>query len=80
MAVLDVSTATSIIKYLYPDYTVPRELRKTNPFFAMLAKKTNFVGKSVEVPLTINTTQGGSTLFSSAKTSNELSTSYADTY
>lgn len=80
MAVLDVSTATNIIKYLYPDYTVPRELRKTNPFFAMLAKKTNFVGKSVEVPLTINTTQGGSALFSAAKSSNELSTSYADTY
>lgn len=80
MAVLDVSTATNIIKYLYPDYTVPRELRKTNPFFSMLAKKTNFVGKSVEVPLTINTTQGGSALFSAAKTSNELSTSYSDTY
>lgn len=80
MPVLDVSTASNIIKFLYPDYTVPRELRKTNPFFAMLAKKTNFVGKSVEVPLTINTTQGGSALFSSAKTSNELSTSYADTY
>lgn len=80
MAVLDVTTATSIIKYLYPDYTVPRELRKTNPFFAMLAKKTNFVGKSVEVPLTINTTQGGSALFSAAKSSNELSTSYSDTY
>lgn len=80
MAVLDVSTATNIIKYLYPDYTVPRELRKTNPFFAMLAKKTNFVGKSVEVPLTINTTQGGSALFSAAKSSNELSTSYQDTY
>lgn len=80
MAVLDVSTATNIIKYLYPDYTVPRELRKTNPFFAMLAKKTNFVGKSVEVPLTINTTQGGSALFSAAKSSNELSTSYSDTY
>lgn len=80
MAVLDVSTATNIIKYLYPDYTVPRELRKTNPFFAMLPKKTNFVGKSVEVPLTINTTQGGSALFSAAKTSNELSTSYSDTY
>ena len=29
MAVLDVSTATNIIKFLYPDYTVPRELRKT---------------------------------------------------
>jgi hypothetical protein len=80
MAVLDVSTATNIIKFLYPDYTVPRELRKTNPFFAMLAKKTNFVGKSVEVPLTINTTQGGSALFSAAKTANELSTSYSDTY
>jgi hypothetical protein len=80
MAVLDVSTATNIIKFLYPDYTVPRELRKTNPFFAMLAKKTNFVGKSVEVPLTINTTQGGSALFSAAKSSNELSTSYDNTY
>ena len=80
MAVLDVSTATNIIKFLYPDYTVPRELRKTNPFFSMLAKKTNFVGKSVEVPLTINTTQGGSALFSAAKSSNELSTSYSDTY
>jgi hypothetical protein len=80
MAVLDVSTATNIIKFLYPDYTVPRELRKTNPFFSMLAKKTNFVGKSVEVPLTINTTQGGSALFSAAKTANELSTSYSDTY
>jgi len=80
MAVLDVSTATNIIKFLYPDYAVPRELRKTNPFFSMLAKKTNFVGKSVEVPLTINTTQGGSALFATAKASNELSTSYADTY
>lgn len=80
MPVLDVSTASNIIKFLYPDYTVPRELRKTNPFFAMLAKKTNFVGKSVEVPLTINTTQGGSALFSAAKASNELSTSYSDTY
>jgi len=80
MAVLDVSTATNIIKFLYPDYTVPRELRKTNPFYSMLAKKTNFVGKSVEVPLTINTTQGGSALFSAAKTANELSTSYSDTY
>jgi len=80
MAVLDVSTATNIIKFLYPDYAVPRELRKTNPFFSMLAKKTNFVGKSVEVPLTINTTQGGSALFSAAKTANELSTSYSDTY
>lgn len=80
MPVLDLSAAEKIVKFLYPDYTVPRDLRKTNPFYSMVSKKTNFVGKSVEVPLTINTTQGGSALFSQAKAANELSTSYSDTY
>ena len=80
MAVLDTSTATSIIKYLYPDYTVPRELRKNNPFYAMLAKKTNFVGKSVEVPLTISSTQGGGSTFAAAKTANEASYAYSNMY
>ena len=80
MAVLDLSNAEKIVKFLYPDYTVPRELRKTNPFYAMLAKKTNFVGKSVEVPLTINTTQGGGATFGTAKTANEQNYAYADTY
>jgi len=80
MAVLDTSTATAIIKYLYPDYTVPRELRKNNPFYSMLAKKTNFVGKSVEVPLTISSTQGGGATFATAKTANEQSTSYNNMY
>jgi hypothetical protein len=80
MAVLDLSNAEKIVKFLYPDYTVPRELRKTNPFYAMLAKKTNFVGKSVEVPLTINTTQGGGATFGTAKTANEQNYAYSDTY
>ena len=80
MAVLDTTTATSIIKYLYPDYTVPRELRKNNPFYSMLAKKTNFVGKSVEVPLTIASTQGGGATFATAKTANEQSASYNNMY
>ena len=80
MAVLDLSNAEKIVKFLYPDYTVPRELRKTNPFYAMLAKKTNFVGKSVEVPLTINTTQGGGSTFATAKTANEQNYAYSDTY
>lgn len=80
MAVLDTSTATSIIKYLYPDYTVPRELRKNNPFYAMLAKKTNFVGKSVEVPLTIASTQGGGATFTAAKNANATSYAYANMY
>lgn len=80
MAVLDTTTATSIIKYLYPDYTVPRELRKNNPFYSMLAKKTNFVGKSVEVPLTISSTQGGGATFATAKTSNETSAAYNNMY
>lgn len=80
MAVLDTTSAASIIKYLYPDYTVPRELRKNNPFFAMLAKKTNFVGKSVDVPLTINSIQGGGATFTGAKTASETSEAYNDTY
>lgn len=80
MAVLDTSTATAIIKYLYPDYTVPRELRKNNPFFSMLAKKTNFVGKSVEVPLTISSTQGGGATFATAKTANETTAAYSNMY
>jgi len=80
MPVLDTASAASIIKYLYPDYTVPRELRKNNPFFAMLAKKTNFVGKSVDVPLTINSIQGGGATFSGAKAASETSQAYNDTY
>lgn len=80
MPVLDTTSAASIIKYLYPDYTVPRELRKNNPFFAMLAKKTNFVGKSVDVPLTINSIQGGGATFTGAKAASETSQAYNDTY
>ena len=80
MPVLDTASAASIIKFLYPDYTVPRELRKNNPFFAMLAKKTNFVGKSVDVPLTINSIQGGGATFSGAKAASETSQAYNDTY
>lgn len=80
MAVLDTTSAANIIKELYPDYTVPRELRKNNPFFAMLAKNTNFVGKYVDVPLTINSTQGGGATFSEAKTASEQSTAYSNTY
>jgi|GEM_PF-911153 len=80
MAVIDITSAAKIIKLLYPDYTVPRELRKNNPFYSLLKKNTNFVGKSVEVPLTINSTQGGGATFAGALASAALSTSYDNTY
>jgi len=80
MAAIDITSAAKIIKFLYPDYTVPRELRKNNPFYSLLKKNTNFVGKSVEVPLTINSTQGGGATFAGAKTASEAATSYANTY
>ena len=80
MAAIDITSAAKIIKFLYPDYTVPRELRKNNPFYSLLKKNTNFVGKSVEVPLTINSTQGGGATFAGAKTASEAAASYANTY
>lgn len=80
MAAIDITSAAKIIKFLYPDYTVPRELRKNNPFYSLLKKNTNFVGKSVEVPLTVNSTQGGGATFAGAKTASEAAASYANTY
>lgn len=80
MVAINTDSAAKIIKFLYPDYTVPRELRKNNPFYSLLKKNTNFVGKSVEVPLTVNSTQGGGATFAGAKTASEQLSSYDKTY
>ena len=80
MAAIDITSAAKIIKLLYPDYTVPRELRKNNPFYSLLKKNTNFVGKSVEVPLTINSTQGGGATFAGALASSATAAAYSNTY
>lgn len=64
---LDLSAANFALKELYDGQPVPNEVYEDNPFFAMVAKSTDFTGKLHPVPLIYGTSQGGSASFSIAQ-------------
>ena len=65
---LDMTTASAILKTLYPAVRVKSITYKNNPLLAMLPKDENFTGKNLEVPLQYGNPQGRSANFANAQT------------
>lgn len=65
---LDMTTASAILKTLYPAVRVKSITYKNNPLLAMLPKDESFTGKNLEVPLQYGNPQGRSANFANAQT------------
>lgn len=63
----NLTAANAILKEIYDGQSVPNEVYKKNPFFAMVRKHEVVGGKSYPLPLQIGVTQTSAT-FSSAQT------------
>lgn len=68
MAILDVSALTAVLKQKYSSKKVKTITYKSNPFWAMCPKSTDFGGINKVIALRDGTPQGRSALFSSAQT------------
>jgi hypothetical protein len=63
----DLSAANFALKELYDGQIVNNEVYKENPFYTMVQKKTNFVGKVHPVPMIVGVSQGRSSTFANAQ-------------
>ena len=75
-AYYDLPAATAILKELYDGQIVENEVYKENPAFAMIAKKTNFYGKSRPLPLAYGV-QSATSNFTNAQ-ANQAPIQYAE--
>lgn len=66
MAILNMTTADSILKELYNGQTVENLVYKNRPLLAMLPKMENFVGRNMPLPLIYGNPQNRSRTFSTA--------------
>ena len=66
MAAADLTSLDAVIKKLYDDKKVADLTFKKSKLFGMVPKRTDFVGKSYEVPVTLANIAGGSADFADA--------------
>lgn len=79
MSALDISTAVAALKTFYSKDRIESLVYRDRPLFAMLDKKTDFVGDMYKVPLVITRPQGISSTFSNAQ-ANKTPTNYQAFY
>lgn len=72
---LDMTTASAILKTLYPPEQIKRIVYEDNPFLAMVPKDENFVGENMKCPVSYGSPQGRSAVFATAQ-SNVDNTKY----
>ena len=63
----DLTAANAVLKELYFGQTPENLVYKTNPFLALIPKKTDAGGKYVPAPIIVGASQGRSATFSSAQ-------------
>jgi hypothetical protein len=64
---LDVTSMNAGLKELYDGQVVQNLVYKDNPFFALVKKNTDFVGKYKPIPIIVGTSQGRSADFATAQ-------------
>ena len=64
---LDLTTASAILKTLYPSNRVRSITYKNNPLLAMLPKDEGFTGENAKIPLQYGNPQGRSSVFATAQ-------------
>jgi hypothetical protein len=79
MAALDISSALNALKTFYSKDRIEALVYKDRPLFAMLDKKTDFVGDKYKVPMIVARPQGIGSTFATAQ-SNKTPTNYQAFY
>ena len=79
MTALDISTAVAALKTFYSKDRIEAMMYRDRPLFAMLDKKTDFVGDSYKVPIIVTRPMGISSTFTSAQ-NNKVPTNYQAFY
>jgi hypothetical protein len=64
---LDMTAMNAALKEMYDGQVVQNLVYKDNPFFALVKKNTDFVGKYKPIPIIIGTSQGRSAVFATAQ-------------
>ncbi len=64
---LDMTSFQPALKQLYPEKRIENMVYKDNPFFALLAKDTNFYGELMKLPIKYGIPQGSGSNFTNAQ-------------
>ena len=66
---LDIASFQPMLKQLYPDEAIRQMGYLSNPFYALVARDTDFVGEVSKEPIVVSAVQNRSATFSTANTS-----------